>query len=264
MIYFLYFLLSEKCSYSVINTAKSMLWQTLPFFGVDLCNFRFIERMMKGCFNSNPPRVRYCFMWDVGIVLKFLEKLYPLESLSLKMLTLKLITLVALTTAARAQTLSALDLNNMKIFEGGNKVVFGISQLLKTSRPGRSSTHVILRKFDREELCVVKTLLRYVEVSKDLRKSSMLFMSYMTHQTVTTSTLSRWLKTVLCLSGIDTSVFKAHSVRGASTSSAFMAGCSIQNIQRTANWSNAKTFHMYYNKVVDSNIDFASAVLNQV
>ena len=84
--------------------------------------------------------------WDVSVILTFLFTLYPLSELSLKLLTYKLI---ALTTAARAQTISALDINYMsKCF---NKYDFQIQQLLKTSRPGVSLPKVVLYKFDKKK-----------------------------------------------------------------------------------------------------------------
>jgi hypothetical protein len=54
--------------------------------------------------------------WDVSVVLTFLFTLYPWSELSLKLITYKLIALIALATAARAQTISALDINYMSIF----------------------------------------------------------------------------------------------------------------------------------------------------
>ena len=242
-----------------------MLLQTLPFFGVDVNKFCFIERMLKGCYNLNPPRVRYSTMWDVGTVLRFLYNMFPLEDLSLKDLTLKLISLVALTTAARSQTLAALDLDYMYLSEGNKKVTFVIRQLLKTSRPGISLPKVILDSYNKPELCVVKTLLYYIQRTKDVRKTSRLFVSYVTYNGVTTSTLARWIKSVLCMAGIDVSVFKAHSVRGAVTSAAFASGCSLKDILSTANWTNAKTFKKFYNKEIEvTNVDFSSAVLSRI
>ena len=127
---------NRKLSYSVINTTRSMFSQTLPFFGVDVS--KSLDRMMKGCYNSNPPRARYSFTWDVNMVLDFLCTLYSLGDLSLKYLTLKLIAKVALATAARAQSLSALDLKFMHKNEEQNVIVFQIQEILKTSRPGVS------------------------------------------------------------------------------------------------------------------------------
>ena len=188
---------NRKLSYSVINTTRSMLSQTLPFFGVGVSKLQFLDRMMKGCYNFNPPRARYSFTWDVNMVLDFLCTLYPLANLSLKDLTLKLIALVALATAARAQSLSALDFKFMHKNEEQDVIVFQIQELLKISRPGVSLPNIVLRKFDKPQVCVVRTLLYYIFRTKDVRKSSSLFISYVTYCKVTSSTLSRWLKTVL-------------------------------------------------------------------
>ena len=63
-----------------------------------------------------------------------------------------------------------------------------------------------------------------------MRLSRQVFISYVTFKAVTSSTVARWLKTVLDLSGIDTKVFKVHSYRGASASAALSGGCSLQKI----------------------------------
>lgn len=219
--------------------------------------------MMTGCFNLRPPRARYNFTWDVQLVLKYLCSLYPLEELSLKLLTFKLITLVALITASRAQTLSAMDLKFMSYSSDRTTYVFHIHDMLKTTRPGNNLPNVVLKQYDKPELCVVRTLRRYIVCTRKIRKSTYLFVSYMNLLKVTTSTLARWLKTVLTLSGVDISTFKAHSIRGASTSAALAAGCSMKDVLSTANWASAGTFQKFYHKkvsVVDNT--FAGYVLS--
>ncbi|XP_052098559.1 uncharacterized protein LOC127733257 [Mytilus californianus] len=260
---YLNFLKDSNFSYSVLNTTRSMLTQTLSFFGVDVTKFVFVDRMLKGCFNLNPPRARYSFTWDVNLVLTFLSSLYPLEDLTLKTLTFKLVSLVALTTAARAQSISALDLHFMSFSQRQGTIVFHIQELLKTTRPGFSLPNVVFKRFDKPELCVVKTMINYVLRTKDVRKTSSLFISYATFRKVSTSTLSRWLKTVLLLAGIDINIFKAHSFRCASTSAALASGCSIKDIMVTANWTCAKTFYKFYYRELNNTgtKDFSSAVI---
>lgn len=202
--------------------------------------------MVKGCFNSNPLKPCYVHTWDISVVLKFLFTLYPLEDLSLKLLTLKLTALLALTTAAWAQTLSALNLDFMKQFS--EVITFDIHQLLKTSRPGARQASVVVKHYNRPHLRVYRTLKYYIECTKDVRKTSSLLISYATFGKVSTSILARWLRTVLELADINTSVFKAHSYRGSSTTAAYNAGCSMKVILDTANWSNAKTFQKFYYK----------------
>ena len=103
-------LFQDGKSHSVLNTHKSMLLQTLPFFGNSWCHrdTSVISRYMKGVFNSVLPKPRYGFTWDISTVLKYAKTLYPLNSLCLKLLTLKTVVLVALSTAPRAQTLVSL------------------------------------------------------------------------------------------------------------------------------------------------------------
>ena len=121
VISYLNFLRLEGKSYSVINTHKSMLLQTLQFFDNEWCsNACLISRFMKGLFHVIPLKPRYQFTWDVSKVLTFLSTLFPLDRLSMKMLTLKLTALIALLTAPRAQTLQwtwiIWTLWNLKLF----------------------------------------------------------------------------------------------------------------------------------------------------
>ena len=236
-----------------------MLSQTLCFYGMDFSKFHILPRLVKGCFNLNPPKARYAFLWDVSTVLRFLFTLYPLEELTLKMLTLKLVALLALSSAARAQTLSALDIKYTNF--SGDSVIFNIHQLLKTSRPGTSLSSVVLKQFVKPELCVVTTLKSYLNRTASVRKSNSLFVSYVNYNKVTTCTLARWLKTVLHLAGIDISIFKAHSFRGASTTAAFNAGCSLKDILSTANWTSARTFYKFYFKETVNDKSFSHCVL---
>ena len=49
-------------------------------------------------------------------------------------------------------------------------------------------------------------------------------------------------------SGIDTSTFKAHSTRSASTSKAGLQGASIEGILKRRSWSNESTWQRFCNK----------------
>jgi hypothetical protein len=61
-----------------------------------------------------------------------------------------------------------------------------------------------------------------------------LLVSFKTLKEVTKSTIARWLQCVLVLAGIDTTIFKAHSYRAATTSAAYHAGISLECILKTA------------------------------
>ena len=66
------------------------------------------------------------------------------------------------------------------------------------------------------------------------------------HKPISGASLSRWLKDIISWAGIDTSVFKAHSVRGASASAAYERGASLQDILNLADWSTDSTFRRFY------------------
>ena len=52
---------------------------------------------------------------------------------------------------------------------------------------------------------------------------------------------------------MDTEIFKAHSVRGASTSAALKKGLHIKDILDTANWSQESTFRKFYCRSMKDN-----------
>ena len=62
------------------------------------------------------------------------------------------------------------------------------------------------------------------------------------HKPVSSSTLARWLKSLFGRAGIDTGIFKGHSVRGAATSAAANAGVSMSDILNAADWSSESVF----------------------
>ena len=182
-------------------------------------------------------------------VLNYLRSLWPLESLSLKFLSLKLVALLALTTAERSQTLQFLDISKMKFGQDG--VSFQLDKLTKTDKPGKFRTVFVPVLHNDQNVCAVKTLEFYLKYTEKLRKSNQLFVSFKRpHLAVTSSTLARWLITVLSFSGIDSN-FKAHSFRSATTSAKFRKGASIKDIMKLASWKNAQTFRKFYYKPVD-------------
>ena len=61
-------------------------------------------------------------------------------------------------------------------------------------------------------------------------------------------TISRWCKSVLSSAGIDTSNFKGHSTRAASSSHLAVNDISIKDIMLSAGWSNERTFQQFYHK----------------
>lgn len=248
-------------SYSAINSYRSTLSTTIPpIGGFPIGKHPIVVQFMKGVYNLKPVVPKYACVWDVSVVLKFLNSLPCNDELSLKDLTHKLAILIALVSADRGQSISFLDLNYLKIFP--TKAVFVINQLTKTSRPGKPAKRIILPAYTKcVKLCVKSVLQCYINRTKELRSNSMLFVSiFKPHKQVTSCTIARWIKSVLIRSGI--TGYGAHSTRSASTSAALEAGLSVKDIMNVADWSNASTFNKFYKKVTgSSDVSFGKTIL---
>lgn len=99
----------------------------------------------------------------------------------------------------------------------------------------------MLNAFDTDSLCVVKCIRSYVERTSSFREISdnidrcwLLWSFVKPHHPVTTSSVLRWLKTIMTEAGINTNQFKAHSTRSASVSKAYFAGVSVSDIMQKA------------------------------
>jgi len=67
------------------------------------------------------------------------------------------------------------------------------------------------------------------------------------HDPVSGCTVARWLRSLMEDTGIDTSIFKSHSVRGATCSTAAAAeGITTKDILDAADWSSEGTFQQFY------------------
>ena len=73
--------------------------------------------------------------------------------------------------------------------------------------------------------------------------------------------LGRWLKSLLGKAGTDTTIFKAHSVRGVAVTAAHNAGVTTGDILNAADWSTQSVFQKFYYKPSRST-GFGIAVLN--
>ena len=170
-------------------------------------------------------------MWGASIVLRFLKTLSPVALLSLKNLSLKLVMLLSLVTAQRGQTLHLLDINRMSTYD--SSIVFTFSKPLKQSNPRTQVKPLALKAYTHDEsLCVFSTLIEYLQRIETLRVTgSQLLISFQKpHKAVSRDTISRWIRTVMQMSGINLDVYKAHNTRAALVSAAHRAQDPIQEI----------------------------------
>lgn len=265
---FLTMQLQRGIEYTTLNTYRSAISAYHPEIdNRPIGQHPRITQLLRGAFNRKPPSPKYLNTWDVNVVLEMIKRLGDNKDLSLKQLTKKLAMLFALASAARGSELTKLDPTMMD--DTGDTVICRITKLTKTASAKHPVKEIILYEFSKDEqLDVVRCLREYLTKTSLLRMSPeqkhSLFLGYTKpHKPVTTSTIARWLKDIMSLANIDTTVYKAHSTRSAATSKALAHGLSTQQIMKCANWARASTFHKFYRKpiVQTAQVEFQQKVM---
>ena len=250
---FLAGLYKDGYQYNSVNAYRSAISSVHEKVdGLPVGQHPLVTRLVKGVFNARPPIPRYSSTWDVQTVLNYLEKMENPDKLSLKLLTLKTVFIMAITRPSRSADLSQLDKERMRW--GNDGVSFLPTTLAKQSRQGKPIKEFFFPSFPPvPALCPVKTLQGYLRKTEPLRGvESRLFVSFIRpHKAITSSTIARWLKTILQQAGVDIAIFGAHSTRGASASAAARGGITTEDILKAANWSSESVFQTYYHKEVD-------------
>jgi len=249
-------------SYSSLNTCRSALSLiSQDVDGYPIGQHPITKRFMKAVYKKRPNNVKYKSLWDPSPVLQFLEQMFPLETLTLEKLTLKLVVLLSLATGHRVQTFSQMKINDVHAHKEGIEVF--ISSLIKSSGPKSQQPCLYLPYFqEKPALCVASTFKAYVERTASIRSENLKVISYKKpHKPVSSQTISRWIKSVLLKSGIDSS-FTAHSTRHVSTSLASLKGIDLNQIKETAGWSSkSNVFFNFYKRPVKNKSSFATAVI---
>ena len=225
-----------------------------------------VTRLFKYFYRERPMMPRYLVTWDVGKLLNFLAQWHPADSLTLKQLTLKVVALISLTSSDRAQTLHLLIVDFIHRTTKGD-LEFEVPALLKTRKGapkrGLPPKKVLCVAWDAAELNVAEYVDMYLrktfkfrmrEVNKKLPKPTQFFLSHQTGKPVQRASISRWLREVMELGGIDISTFKPGSTRGASSSMACRQGATPDQILRHGDWSNLGTYQGYYNREIEVDV----------
>ena len=254
----------EGLKYRTLNTYRSALSGVLPpIGGFPIGQHPLVVRLLKGVLNLRPAMPRYQQSCHVDTVLTYLQTLPNNEDLSLRSLTQKLAILLVITAPKRSSELKFLDLRFMRILLEGAE--FQLPGLTNTSSEVIS---VFFAKYCVcEKLCVLRCLQCYIMRTSSFRPvrcptASQLLISYhRPHHPVQSCSIARWIKPILRSAGIDTTIFKGHSTRSASTSKARAGGVSLEEVIKMADWLGSSSFtRCYYRPTFDNR--YAMAVMS--
>ena len=226
-----------------------------PIEGIKAGQHSLVISLMKGASNARPPVQRYRYIWDVDRVLNRMNELGENQALDLKTLSWKVVTLLGLCNVPRSQELGALDIKFMSKTNVCYTFGFGVS--VKHRKRGKAVPTLSFYRFDKDvNICPVQALDSYLSRTENLREldeSTQFFLSVVKpHKPVTRSTLAKWVVNFLKESGIDTSKFKGHSMRHASTSKADLLGASLKDILGMGNWSSESVWQKHYHKPIET------------
>ena len=207
-----------------------------------------VSRILKGAYNFRPPTPRYSNTWKVSTVVAWLDSI-ELSNTKLPLidLSIKPVLLLSLTKPLCSVDLGNFLLSNLRYLPEGVMVMPACPS--KQSRIGKPLKEFFFPAFEyNSNLYPANALKVYVERTESIRKTenSLLLTTTPKHHPATAATIARWIKTGLSKAGIDTSIFKAHSIRSASSSAAADAGLSVSEIMEAVDWSSASVFEKFY------------------
>ena len=243
--------------YRTLNVYRSAISALHPNVdGTPVGAHPLIKRLMSGVLNGRPPKPRYADTWDVNRVLLHCASLGENKDLTLKQTTTKTAMLMALTTACRGSELQ--KMNPLLMKWNPEEVTITLDKPTKTSKQGKPNYQTSIKSFPLDrKIDAMACLQNYLEATEEFRTSNArkthLFLSFTApHNPVQPCTIATWLKTVMTEAGIDTSVYKAHSTRAATTAKARAQGLSVKQIVNRAQWSNAATYYKFYCREVNT------------
>ena len=249
-------LFDDKKEYSSLNGHRSALSAYHdPIDGFKVGQHPLVCDLMKGVSNLRPPQPRYRYIWDVEKVIQKMRDMPHNNSLTLKQLSYKVITLLGLCAIKRSGELSALSTKWISFFGDKTICAFGIKG--KTSAPGKVASPITFHSFpENDKVCPVKCLGDYILRTRAFRLANNTHGVFLSvnkpHKPITRARLTKWVLKMLHVSGIDTNLFKAHSMRSASSSKVANLGLPLKDILENGNWSGDSTWQKFYHKRVST------------
>jgi integrase len=249
-----------------------------------LGSHRLIQIFVAGAKKKFMPLVDRFPAWDLPIVLNAMmaHPFEPLQELPLGILTKKTLFLVAICSARRIGELRALDCRPSYCNVGAGGVVLRTNSSFLPKVPTQINIEKAIEftPYGIDEdgsvtpentLCVCRALQEYLKATKDIRKTSQLFVTFKKGdqgRAASKITMAGWLKYSIkeayeAVGKPAPAGVKAHQTRHQSTSWADLKALSILDICQQASWASPNTFVKHYRlNLTGVSTRHASAVLD--
>ncbi|KAM9964594.1 hypothetical protein ACTFIW_004365 [Dictyostelium discoideum] len=240
---------SLSCKYSSIRNIWYNLSSTFKSMNMDIeKDSKIVDIYLKSKkVGADQQSIKYNSVFDIKLVLNYIKmNLINNDSMSLLDLTLKTIGLLKICLAARSSDIFKILVPNI-VSEAGHIVLSIVAP--KESR-AKKVIEVLLESNQDVILCPVRCIRSYItRLSLTVSKDSYLIRSPTSHgNRLTSQSISKIAVSLLEKSGINTSIYKAHSYRHSVATFLIDNGVPTEDVLRLGRWSNALIFNKYYNK----------------
>ena len=254
---------------------RSMLSNVIgPIDGFRVGEHPRVTRLIKGVFNSRPPKKSLVPEWDLHLVLRVLREgpFEPMGTAHPKCVTFKFAFLLAVTTSRRVSDLSHLAIgDHCRVQE--DRVTFLPTKLGKSDDPGHFMQPITVPAFPRDDkVCVVRAMKHYLRLTEDRRGTNnpkaLLRSMVKPFGPPSPQTISNWIVRAIHMAydiakKQTKGKVKAHSTRALGPSWAGMKGASLAQILDAADWRRKSTFCRFYLRDMSSEqTAFGRAVLS--
>jgi hypothetical protein len=214
-----------------------------------------LMRLASTAINRNDPgKAKYETTWDPSIVYRLLEKWGPPESLELDRLRARAVVLLRLARMLRSDDIIKIDMTLSTI--SADAFVFH-TRRAKHDRDisGVSRPRVIkAMSQDYRAICAVANVYEYHQRTREWRArmghQGRLFFAH-DGEALSAQRIGKISMEVMQKAGVNTDIYKAHTIRHAAISKALLSHHSIDEVMAAAQISNAHVILKYYAKSVE-------------
>ena len=221
-------------------------------------NNRIIHDLLRRMLHDRPPSLRLPPSWSLTDVLTALAEppFEPMHASTLEHLTHKTVFLVAAASARRRCCLHALTTKEgyLRLDNDGMRLLPDPRFLAKNQSASFTPQNIFLPALgtvstipEDKRWCPVRAVKWYLEKTRSIRKYDQLFLLPRSpHTPASRDSISRWIKDLIRPHTSPHERPRAHDVRAHSTSRAWFAGVSLEDIMKAAAWKTPTTFVSCY------------------
>ena len=210
-----------------------------------------VAAVLHGARDARPPTPKYDDVWDPDPVLRTIDSWGSNETMPMDRLTRKLAMLLALADQGRSSDLARISVASVAWDRTGATFTVVGPKERSYSRPNRRDHVDRLADPARDP---VRCLECYISRSAEARATpaaaaaDRLFLTTVPpYHPATSQTLAKWNLRTMAEAGIDTTKFKAHSIRAAATTAAINAGATKGQAAH-GKWRSTSTMDRFYNR----------------